>query len=96
MSRERAPLRRLFYDRREDLQELDELGVSKRELKGAVQRCHAEGQLPKGMAPEFLALVIAAELADTAELPRGVNWDRIIELINNLMPLIETWMAMCL
>lgn len=97
MSRgKKGKLRELLFANRKNLRELKKEGVSRQELKEAVVNVHSAGQLPMGEDPLELAEIIAAELADTAELPQAVNWDKIIELIEKLMPLIETWLSMCM
>ena len=87
-------LRKLLFENRRNIRELEKLGVSRSELRDAVRSVHADGALTTG-DPDFAAVIIAAELADTAEVPTSIDWDKIIELINKLMPLIETWISMC-
>jgi hypothetical protein len=99
----RTPLRSLLFANRGTLRELEKEGVSRRELRAAVSVVNKAGELPRDKDGvfkddhEFLAAIIAAELADnkSVELPGAINWDKIIELIEKLMPLIEAWIGMC-
>ena len=94
----RVKLRSLLFANRRTLRELEAEGVSRQELKAAVRAVNDAGELPKGESHDFLAAIIAAELVDNkdVQLPGAINWDKIIELIEKLMPLIETWLAMCM
>lgn len=96
--RRKGNLRELLFANRKTIKELEAEGVSRRELKTAVKDVHGNGQLPKGEDNyNMAASLIAAALADNPEvqLPAAVNWDKIIELIEKLMPLIEAWISGC-
>ena len=93
----RGTLRKLLFKNRRNIKELEKLGVSRSELRTAVTTVRRDGEFPTEESPGMLAGLIAAELADNpkVELPREFNWDKLIELLERLMPLIQAWISGC-
>lgn len=93
----RGKLRNLLFANRRNIRELEALGVSRSELRTAVASVRRDGEFPTEESPGMLAGLIAAELADNpkVELPREFNWDKLIELLERLMPLIQAWISGC-
>lgn len=95
--RERGNLRSLMFQNRKNLRKLEKKGVSRSQLRGAVVSLCEADEFPRGDDPGYLAQLILAELLDdpSVDLPQGSFLDGILELIERLMPLIETWISGC-
>jgi len=87
-------LARMYFQNQDTIRELEREGVSRHELRDATRSLRVEGLLPSEENPQFLAEMIAAKLIDSGK-PTSINWDKIIELIEKLMPLIQMWLSSC-
>jgi len=93
---ESAPkLRKMLFANRHLFRELESEGITRYELRDAVRAIDKDGEFPTGENHATLALLIVAQLAGVAKNPQAFNWDKIFELIEKLMPLIELWMTGC-
>ena len=88
-------LRRLLFQHRSTFRDLESEGISRWQLREAVRTLRADGEFPAGECHSMLAMLVVAELAGTVTDPQGLDWDKIFELIEKLMPLIEMWLSMC-
>jgi len=88
-------LRVALREQRETLRELKGMGISRVELWRAVRAARDDGDLPRGQDYDYSAAIIVAELTARLSLPQSFNWDKLFELIEKLMPLIEMWLAAC-
>jgi len=87
-------LARMYFQNQDTIKELEKEGVSRYELRDATRSLRTEGMFPAEENLRFLAEMIVAKLIDRGK-PASFNWDKIIELIEKLMPLIQMWLSSC-
>lgn len=95
MARRKIPS--MMWERRKAFRELRKLGVTRPALHRAVLAIRGADEWPTGKDANLLPEMIAAEVIESEGLPAadGEIIQRIIELIEALMPLIEAWIQMC-